>query len=117
MTVSLVRDDKGQPLYFISQTVDISERKAHERRLKELVDHDFLTGLFNRRHFEQELAKEIRRAARYGPTGAVLLIDLDHFKAVNDQFGHQAGDDLLKSVAATLRHGVDRHESAQGARQ
>ena len=75
MTVSLIRDDKGQPLYFISQVLDISAHKAREKRLEDLVDHDFLTGLLNRRRFEQELAKELRRAARYGPTGAVLLID------------------------------------------
>lgn len=106
VTVSLIRDDKGRPLFFISQVQDISERKVQERRLKDLVDHDFLTRLFNRRRFEQELTKEDRRAARYRSTGAVLVIDLDHFKEVNDQFGHQAGDDLLKTVAGALRHAV-----------
>ncbi len=106
VTVSLVRDDEGRPLYFISQVQDVSERKAQERRLEDLVDHDFLTGLFNRRRFEQELAKEVGRATRYGLTGAVLLIDLDHFKEVNDRFGHKAGDDLLKTVAVALRHRV-----------
>ena len=106
VTVSLVRDDNGRPFYFVSQVQDISERKAQEKRLKDLVDHDFLTRLFNRRRFEQELTKEARRAARYRSTGAVLLIDLDHFKDVNDQFGHQAGDDLLKSVAGALRHAI-----------
>ncbi len=108
VTVSLVRDDTGRPLYLISQVQDISERKAQERRLNDLVDHDFLTRLFNRRRFEQELAKEARRAERHESTSAVLLIDLDHFKEVNDLFGHQAGDDLLKTVAGALRHAV-RH--------
>jgi diguanylate cyclase (GGDEF)-like protein/PAS domain S-box-containing protein len=106
VTVSLIRDDKGRPLFFISQVQDISERKVQERRLQDLVDHDFLTRLFNRRRLEQELTKEARRAARYSSTGAVLVIDLDHFKEVNDQFCHQAGDDLLKTVAGALRHAV-----------
>jgi diguanylate cyclase (GGDEF)-like protein len=90
------------------QVQDISERKVLAGRLEDLVDHDFLTGLFNRRHFEQELAQEIERTSRYGSPGAVLLIDLDNFKSVNDTFGHMAGDDLLKGIAGSLKHRI-RH--------
>jgi len=103
LSVSLVRDDESRPLYLIAQVQDISERKELEGRLEQLVDHDFLTALFNSRRFEQALAQETKSAARYGGGGAVLLVDLDHFKEVNDQFGHKAGDDLLKTVAAALR--------------
>ena len=106
VTVSLVRDNQGQPLHLISQFLDISERKDLERRLEHLIDHDFLTGLFNRRRFEQSLAQETKSAARYGGHGAVILIDLDHFKEVNDRFGHKSGDDLLKTVAAALRERI-----------
>jgi diguanylate cyclase (GGDEF)-like protein/PAS domain S-box-containing protein len=103
-TVSLVRGREGQALYLITQFQDISERKELARRLEFLVDHDFLTGLSNRRHFEQALAQEVERTARYGAPGAVLLIDLDNFKEVNDTFGHMAGDDLLKGIGGLLRH-------------
>ena len=104
LTVSLVSDHRGNPLYVISQVQDISERKEMAARLEFLLDHDFLTGLYNRRRFEQELAREVERAARYRAKGAVLVIDLDNFKDVNDAFGHKAGDDLLKGVAGALRH-------------
>ena len=60
--------------------------------------------LYNGRRFEQALVQEIKFADRYGDGGgAMLLLDVDHFKAVNDRFGHKIGDDLLKTVAATLR--------------
>ncbi len=103
VTASLVRDERGRPLYGITQVQDISERKELAERLAYQVQHDFLTGLSNRRRFEQELAREVRRASRYGSGGALLLIDLDHFKCVNDSLGHKAGDDLLKEVATALK--------------
>jgi diguanylate cyclase (GGDEF)-like protein len=98
-----VRDDDGVALYMVTQVQDISERRELARRLQYVVDHDFLTGLYNRRHFEKELARETTRAARYGSPGAVLLIDIDNFKDVNDAFGHRAGDDVLKGVAGLLK--------------
>jgi diguanylate cyclase (GGDEF)-like protein/PAS domain S-box-containing protein len=110
-TVSLVRDREGHALYLITQIQDISERKELARRLEILADHDFLTGLFNRRHFEQVLAQEVERSARYGAPGAVLLIDLDNFKEVNDTFGHMAGDDLLKGIGGLLRHRMRRTDT------
>ena len=106
LTVSLVRDAQGKALYVVSQVQDISERKELAQRLEYLIDHDFLTGLANRRRFEQELSREAGRVARYGAPGAVLVIDLDNFKEVNDAFGHKAGDDLLKGVAGAVRHRI-----------
>ena len=106
LTKSLVRDVQGRPLYVVTQVQDISERKEMTVRLEYLIDHDFLTGLYNRRRFEQELAREAGRVARYEAKGAVLMIDLDNFKDVNDAFGHKAGDDLLKGVAGALKHRI-----------
>ena len=71
--------------------------------LCELSSRDPLTGLANRRHFELTLAGEIDRVARVGEAALVLMIDIDHFKRVNDAHGHQAGDLVLKAVAGSLR--------------
>jgi diguanylate cyclase (GGDEF)-like protein/PAS domain S-box-containing protein len=108
VTISLVQGHAGQAPFLITQFQDISDRKQEAQRLEFMIDHDFLTGLFNRRHFEQELAREVERAKRYGTPGAVLLIDLDNFKDVNDTFGHMAGDDLLKGIGGLLKHRI-RH--------
>jgi diguanylate cyclase (GGDEF)-like protein/PAS domain S-box-containing protein len=86
----------------IVQVLDISERKRFEGQLEYLVDHDALSGLFNRRRFEEELGRELVRARRYASRGAVLVLDLDGFKFVNDLFGHAAGDELITSVAAAM---------------
>ncbi len=102
VTSSLARDASGAPHNTIFQIQDISDRKQMQERLDYLVDHDFLTGLVNRRRFAEELHQEVARSARYGSAGAVLLLDVDHFKEVNDTFGHTAGDDLLKAVADEL---------------
>ena len=83
--------------------VDMSERRRYEERLAHLADHDVLTGLANRRLFDVELARHLERCKRYGPDGAVLLLDLDNFKRVNDTLGHGAGDELLITIAGLLR--------------
>ena len=82
---------------------DITDRKIFELELQHLADHDALTGLFNRRRFDEELEREVARAARYGETGALLVLDLDNFKYVNDSMGHPAGDQVVMSIATLLR--------------
>ena len=85
------------------QVLDVTERRLHEDQLQHLADHDPLTGLRNRRSFEQALETQLACVERYGPEGALIMLDLDHFKAVNDTFGHLAGDEVLESVAMALR--------------
>jgi diguanylate cyclase (GGDEF)-like protein/PAS domain S-box-containing protein len=85
------------------QVLDITERKDAEARLQHLADHDTLTGLLNRRRFEQELARHLAHTRRYGAEGAAIVIDLDRFKPVNDTFGHAAGDRVLAEVGRVLR--------------
>ncbi len=99
---SLVRNDAGEPYYCLFQVADISERKRLEEQLRHLADHDSLTDLFNRRRFLHELDRAVAIAERYGHDGAVLLLDLDHFKYVNDSHGHIAGDSLIAHAARVL---------------
>jgi diguanylate cyclase (GGDEF)-like protein/PAS domain S-box-containing protein len=103
LSVSLVRDSDGTPRYFVSQIEDITDRKAAERDLERLAYRDPLTGLLNRRRFGETLEYELARMRRYGGLAALLVIDVDRFKRVNDSIGHKAGDDVLCAVAETLR--------------
>ena len=82
---------------------DVSERQALEERLRHLADHDPLTDLLNRRAFDAAVGRHVAHGARYGADGAVLLCDVDHFKQINDSFGHGAGDRALVSLATALR--------------
>ena len=100
---SLVRNDDGEPQYFIAQVLDITERRQFEAKLSHLADHDTLSGLFNRRRFEEELARQVAYTQRYGTPAALLMLDLDNFKDVNDRLGHAGGDELIVRIATMLR--------------
>jgi len=102
LTTSLVRDDDGRPLYRLSQVQDIDGRKRAEDKLRYLADHDALTGVVNRRRFELELAEQIGQSNADGQLGALLVIDLDGFKQINDSLGNAAGDDVLSRVGRAL---------------
>jgi diguanylate cyclase (GGDEF)-like protein/PAS domain S-box-containing protein len=99
---SRLRGRTGDSPVVLSVGLDVTEQKQAESRLAWLGDHDPLTGLFNRRRFEQELGHALAISQRYGRTGAVLLLDLDQFKYVNDTSGHRAGDVVLAAVSEGL---------------
>jgi diguanylate cyclase (GGDEF)-like protein/PAS domain S-box-containing protein len=99
---SIVRGATDANRYAILQVEDFRLRRRYEERLRHLADHDPLTGLLNRRRFHEAIAAHRQRCERYGADGAIVLIDLDGFKDVNDTLGHSAGDDHLRAIAATL---------------
>jgi diguanylate cyclase (GGDEF)-like protein/PAS domain S-box-containing protein len=103
LTIASKRDRDGKPLYDISIVEDISARKRAEERIQYLATHDGLTGLPNRAMFGQLLNLAIETARRYDRKFAVLFIDLDRFKVINDTLGHEAGDVLLREMSARLK--------------
>jgi diguanylate cyclase (GGDEF)-like protein/PAS domain S-box-containing protein len=99
----LVRDEGGRPLYWQGVMIDVTERKALEARLRHQALHDPLTNLPNRTLLMDRLEQALVRAERRGTKVAVLFMDLDNFKHVNDSMSHEAGDRLLVEVAERLR--------------
>jgi diguanylate cyclase (GGDEF)-like protein/PAS domain S-box-containing protein len=81
---------------------DITDRRALEQELERLSQHDPLTGLFNRRRFEEDLRRQLAYTRRYGKGGALLMVDLDRFKQINDELGHAAGDKALCHLGQLL---------------
>ena len=102
LSASLVRDIYDQPMYLVCQVEDIGERRASGEALAHQAVHDPLTGLPNRLHFVERLGRELARADQRRERVAVLFLDLDRFKVVNDSLGHSAGDRLLVAVADRL---------------
>jgi diguanylate cyclase (GGDEF)-like protein/PAS domain S-box-containing protein len=98
--------DQGKVLGCFAVTTDVTEHKLAEERIQHVADHDSLTGLPNRLLFNDRLEQAISHAKRDSRQFALLYLDLDKFKPVNDTLGHTAGDELLKAVAARIRSQV-----------
>lgn len=117
MALSRLLSPSGTVAGYLAVAIDVSqamrdqdELAAAQARLAHLAHHDALTGLPNRRWFLQELQRHLDEGRDGLPRGAVLMVDLDHFKQVNDSLGHAAGDDLLVALGATLRERVRRRD-------
>ena len=100
---AVLRAPDGSPESVLFNIVDISERHRYEEQLAYLADHDPLTDLANRRQFDAALTAHMERCRQTGPTGALMVLDLDHFKQINDTLGHLAGDQLIVAMGAALR--------------
>ncbi|MBI4838449.1 MAG: diguanylate cyclase [Nitrospirae bacterium] len=100
----LAKDELGHLAKTFNAMAEQIER--HEKILEDLSIHDGLTELFNKREFTRRIIDEIARSKRYKSVFSLIMIDIDHFKAVNDTYGHQAGDEVLKAISAILKRGI-----------
>jgi diguanylate cyclase (GGDEF)-like protein len=103
LTVSPIRDAAGCVVGASTIARDIGDRIRYQDQLRYLADHDALTGARNRRRFEQDVAEQVARSRRYGEPAALLILDLDGFKLINDTHGHKTGDRALQTVCTALR--------------
>jgi len=101
--VTVIRDEQGKPIHLLGLVQEITESKRIQANLRRLALHDPLTGLANRTLLDDRLRVALARAGRHGSLTGVLFLDLDGFKAINDEHGHHVGDELLKAIAGRLR--------------
>ena len=106
LALNTIRDEQGVPSHIIALFVDITERMEQEEKIRHLAHHDALTGLPNRLLFDERLRMSLEQAARHNQRVALLYIDLDRFKNINDSLGHHVGDGLLQSVAQRLSEAI-----------
>ncbi|WP_275628021.1 EAL domain-containing protein [Pseudomonas sp. 273] len=106
LQLNMVRDNRGQPSHVVGFFADLTARRDAEERLRYLSHYDELTGLANRGLFKQRLHDAGQRARHSGRSLALLLIDLDRFKLLNDSLGHEVGDQLLRQIARRLTQAV-----------
>ncbi len=104
--IPLFKPGESKPYEVFVTLHDITERKEMERKLEFLATHDSLTGLCNRMELEMQLAEELHRAVRYNHPLTIYMLDIDHFKQINDTYGHLAGDTVLKYLGKRLTQSV-----------
>lgn len=104
-TLDVIRDEAGEILGFVEVFHDISEQKQREERLYQRATRDPLTGVFNRGHFNEIAMQELERARRFAEPLSLVMLDIDHFKKVNDSYGHEVGDSAIIALTRTCsRH-------------
>jgi len=111
-SISSLLNAAGEITHYVSISQDVTKRMGREQKLLEIAHSDPLTGLHNRRAAEQALERQINKASLSGKPLSLIICDIDHFKSINDRYGHPAGDAVLKSVAGLLLHRIRSRDIA-----
>jgi diguanylate cyclase (GGDEF)-like protein len=106
LRVTELRDARGERIGAVVSHQDVTSRRLLEERLKQLAETDELTGLPNRRKFLRSASDTLQKVKKFHARASVIVLDLDHFKEVNDNYGHEAGDDTLRHLADQLSRGL-----------
>ena len=109
--ISPLKNKNGDIRYFISTSRDISDRIELEQELKQLATKDTLTGIYNRYMINTKIEEEIKRVNRYGKPFGLLMFDIDHFKKVNDTYGHDVGDYVLQEISSIVLNNIRETDS------
>lgn len=104
--ISTIVDDEGNPLYYVSISRDITKQMEKEQKLKSQVFRDTLTKLYNRRKYNDVIREKIESFQKNGDIFSLILVDIDHFKKLNDTYGHDVGDLILKELAVLLQENI-----------
>jgi diguanylate cyclase (GGDEF)-like protein/PAS domain S-box-containing protein len=110
LSILPLTNSKGMVTHFVAIERDVSEQKAIEHKLEILSKTDPLTGLLNRRSFDEVLKNEHSRFKRSGETYSLILLDIDHFKLINDKYGHAVGDIAIQNIAMSCRSALRLHD-------
>jgi predicted signal transduction protein with EAL and GGDEF domain len=117
LSASVVRDEQGHVINHVAVFMDITERKAEQHLIDFLSNHDALTGLPNRMLARQRFVQTLGAARREGRCVAVMCLDLDRFKSINDSYGHDMGDKALQVVAKYLSEAVREGDTVTAGRR
>ncbi len=108
--ISPITDNSGHITHFIGIQEDVTEKRELQKKLKQMAETDPLTGSFNRRYFLEQIEAEITRCRRHGRAFSLLLLDIDRFKSINDQWGHPVGDQVLSHIVKLLQASIRGHD-------
>lgn len=109
-TITPLKDDNQQIVGFISSGKDVTQETMLHQEVERIAMIDSLTGIYNRHKFEELFALESERSRRFSSPLSMIMIDLDHFKSVNDRYGHDIGDDVLKGVALVIQSNIRKND-------
>ncbi len=106
LSITSVRDEQGDPMHYIAVIRDVTREYKQQGAVRHQAQHDYLTGLPNRSLLVERLEQALNQASRKGSTLALLFLDLNRFKPINDQYGHLAGDGILQALSQRLREAM-----------